>query len=1401
MNYLPLTRTFEKVSQSSWSNTDIHLSTLMGYFGNAQTWEQIHKKPFVVVLGEAGVGKTEELRQQAEELRNDGHFAFYFTVSEVLQANRIPIKPGNEALLEAWRKSDQPAIFFWDSLDEGTLVSIKDPLTFFFNIVFEQLGKDWARVRWILSCRISSWNLLKRDGAIEEYLPNDFPEEQDDDIVSDLYFDSKKKVSEKEITVVSMRPLNIDQVVKLATHFGVDRPEDFRKAVESENYLSFAGRPRDLNWMVTYWNRNGGFGTLTAMIEESIKEGLKEKNIDRKLLEELDGSEARKWAERLGLSALMCKNDLFRLQNTNFSDELQEAALDPEEILPETSLNQRLHLFDRTLFDPSAFNLVKFHNRDVIEYLAAQWIINRLNDHIPNEELFEPFFGYSVQEPVLNPILEGVAGWVAAKSPYLLNRLFESSPETILFCGDSEQLRSSDVRKALIRVSQKYHSQPHLRLSSDNAALKRLAKKEIIPVIKEILSKYASAHEVKNLLLQIILVGEFTEFTEESYQMAIDNGETDMSRYYALKICKKFGTTEHKKGLKGHLCKNYSSMNRYGLSNFIEALFPEFLTIDDLIQIINKLKLDSDGRSELESIIRFHVVPNCPGDHLVRLFNTLFEMAIIASSKSPTSDSNRDFTESQWTVSPAVSVFIRIINYYGKRNKNAHLFLNLYRQIEKLTDLADIHYEQEIIDAFSSNPLARKDLFFEYLTRKTPEMLDPYVNLRIVEYTSEDLEWLLDVVSKNGNIVHKQVALDFAIKIWQQNENQPENKKRILNAINNEKTLLERTGRYFNPPKEHEWQRKKREAKQRREKEKSNEIKGWSDKIKGEIEALKKGENIEALNYLYRYVHERSKEKGFRYANTNWQILIEEFSQEIAEAYQQGLQNIWGKYTPSLPVKTNQNNYSLIRLGLSGISLMFIERGEDFNLTEEEGEKILIYGLYEISELPDWFFHIAGKYPDVFSNVIKHQLEYEFQDKDSMDCILSYLKKISQSLATSLAPILQDLLGKFPIIYPKKLEYSLQIMAGAYQQVPASLMELIVSRVNKLKDEKEIPLMTRWLKLWLHYDQEEAWNIIEKIARKKHIDTSKLAESLAAILDGSYRSTYLKELPQNLSAVTLYKMIRFFYAFVSPDKDIEFKNGALDSRHKAQSFRDRLFNLLADRPGVESYRFLLKLANDPMLLSHREWILILANSHQRNAARHSPWSEKKLYEYEKKYGLSPNTDKELFELVLSRLIKIKNDTEKGDDSEKPIFNSKVSNFKEYHLQIWLANRLQMLNRGFYSVFREPEIQNQYRKDILIHSPEVGNVVIELKRIKKQSYSFNDFRDHLNKLAEQYLKDANSRYGILWLGQIEKKNFRNDKNRIVDLEDAVKNLNIVAQEIVDQKEDIEDLRVVCLDFTP
>jgi hypothetical protein len=123
--FIDLDRRFLRWSEKDSDAAEVY-ALLRHYARNGLDWPRLLQHRRVVVLAEAGSGKSEELKAQARHVIANGQFGFYATVQDVArQGLERALGDAGRARLQQWRASDQPGWFLIDSIDEAKLDKIQ----------------------------------------------------------------------------------------------------------------------------------------------------------------------------------------------------------------------------------------------------------------------------------------------------------------------------------------------------------------------------------------------------------------------------------------------------------------------------------------------------------------------------------------------------------------------------------------------------------------------------------------------------------------------------------------------------------------------------------------------------------------------------------------------------------------------------------------------------------------------------------------------------------------------------------------------------------------------------------------------------------------------------------------------------------------------------------------------------------------------------------------------------------------------------------------------------------------------------------------------------------------------------------------------------------------------------
>src|SRR3569623_214723 len=154
--FVPLGRTFHELSPYARESDEIDLADAF-LVGQALQWADISKEYRVVILSEAGSGKTEEVRALAKALRAEGKAAFFLRLEDIPDAFELAFgEAGTYEEFQQWLGGNDEGWLLLDSVDEARLKHPKD-----FEKAVRNIGKVIEsakdRTHIVITGRTTAW--------------------------------------------------------------------------------------------------------------------------------------------------------------------------------------------------------------------------------------------------------------------------------------------------------------------------------------------------------------------------------------------------------------------------------------------------------------------------------------------------------------------------------------------------------------------------------------------------------------------------------------------------------------------------------------------------------------------------------------------------------------------------------------------------------------------------------------------------------------------------------------------------------------------------------------------------------------------------------------------------------------------------------------------------------------------------------------------------------------------------------------------------------------------------------------------------------------------------------------------------------------------------------------------
>jgi hypothetical protein len=573
------------------------------------SWDDVSARRRVVLLAEAGSGKTEEMREQARLRVAAGQHAFFATVEDVAEDGLDgALRAAERPRLAAWRTSDQDAWFFIDSIDEAKLGRVR--LDRAFRKIADGISGAERRAHVILSCRLLDWEFASDLERLKAELPIPPdpnlppPPSGDEVLVQALRHEKPKeeKLTAEQPLVVLMVALDEPRLRRFASEKGVLDVAAFLDQIQSANLWRFARRPLDLDWLVQFWKDHGRLGSLAEMLESSLAARVAETKNDRARDDTLDATRALHAIERIGAALVFGRKATIAIPDSELLRSDDERPLNVDEVLRDWSAQDRAHLLSRPIFDPATFGRARLHNDNegtVRGYLTARWLRRLRENNLSRSELFSLIFATSYGIELIKPSLQETAAWLALWDDDVGREVARREPALLLTAGDPASL-SPPVRAAVLTdIIERLAAGARLPML-DFDSVKRFSRPDLSPVITALWPKYESCAEARELMLRIIWLGPLADCAQLA-EHALHTYAERYTQIIAGRAISAAGDAAMKARYAAFVSANCATLPNTITVDAIDALFPAVISVADLLDLLARIDVtDADGGLSIE---------------------------------------------------------------------------------------------------------------------------------------------------------------------------------------------------------------------------------------------------------------------------------------------------------------------------------------------------------------------------------------------------------------------------------------------------------------------------------------------------------------------------------------------------------------------------------------------------------------------------------------------------------------------------------------------------------------------------------------------------------------------------------------------------------------------------------
>lgn len=1422
--------------QSFWSDD----------FYGCERWSELLSHKRTVVLAEAGAGKTAEFRHKAKELIAQNSLAFYVTVHDLAKKSfRDALDAvADESRFDAWISSNEEGIFLIDSVDEARIngESFKDAL----KHLAKAIHRRESRATILVSCRVSDWKATQDRAKFEEILGKP-PDVQrldplsigvDDEALFKPLFpdtetfsieeDEQRQPTEQDYLphIVALAPLTIEQSKRLAEHSEVKHPDNFIEAVRSADVEDLANRPQDLLALASFWKDKGVMGSKYDALKWSIQQRLRESNPDLDQKDTLSESKAYEGAKLIAAAMTFGHKRFIAWPLDTPGGDADELSINPKDALLNWSPQEQKMLLNRAVFDPATHGRVRFHHRSVQELLCAEWLIVLIEAGCPvcriKALLSEEKYGRIRLRPSLRP----VTAWLAQLNNQICNQVLPIAPELLIEGGDPALL-SIQIREHLLdQFAKVYCKQDDAGIGIDFNQIKRLADAALAPKVQSLWMNAGKSGELRDLLLRIIRHGKLESCADIA--LAAATGIRDgYERALGAQILAAIGTSKQQRELANYLLQHASSYPQKAIADALRAVFPSALSLEELETLIKKspaknLRCFRGGLSYgLSEIIHHSQLPD-PEALATLLYNLVSQKPWVDPSHGqhssrfkallePLSEicANIIQTANNSPVSETVTQAVCLIGTAYDYSANYQTKKTLNRLREAIRQNTGVNRQQ----FWLSVEKAGKDRCsrFGYQALFGGGGILWQVNAR-------DFDWLLKDLREREEKSDRKVVLGATYWAWNSAGRIPAQLDKIGDAISQDEDLKQELDNFLNPPvrEEDEWKRehKKRmeEIKAKQAKERAEAEENWRDfrdRLVNNPNVIKDGSDA-AIHDLYSLTYWMQKKLVGRstYSHHEWQTLAQPFSMQVAEAARDGFVAFWRTYDPG-EGSARDNKTPYLQMSLIGLAIESKENPSFIaHCSSEEMLKATRIALHELNYFPEWAPQMWFTRAKEAEKILRPEIRWEFENTPGngvFDRVVqgsSHTKEPLRSLAASwvLAELEE---GSLPV-HMNTLQNAIDTIVDAETDFTERLAHLAE---QSFASEEKRDHRLLWLAIWLGVKAEPALEALDIWLQEQEstAEQDNLIIQLLNIMFGHGPYKFGVKYQDFTRFDPLCRLLEIVNAHVRYEDDHQ-REGCYtpDERDNAEDARSVLLSTLCDIPGERTYQKLIEMSQSSEFRWRKERLRVFANRRATADAELKSMRPEDIIAFSENYEKLPLTLKELHDVVLDRLVDIKNDIRVGQFTNKVAWRQDhLGRADERTVQLGIADQLNLRAKGAYSVTREPELGSHDEPDIFIQRAGINEPVpVEIK--VADSWSYQQLCDAISKqLIGKYMKPRAATHGhLIMTYHGKKKSWRSTKGRkqSYNFPNLVDALQRVADNFVHNDPNVMKISITGIDLT-
>jgi len=574
-----------------------------GKAGNPElvTLETISDIPCLVLLGEPGIGKSQEM-QRLKALTEQKIYGN----SQILECNLRSCTNLREDLFKDeifidWLKGKHHLYLFLDSLDEGLLSIPNISQALLDELKKPKYKNHISRLNLRLACRTF---------VFPEFLEQGFKEIWNQDNVG----------------IYELVPLRRVDVIEAAEVEGFST-DIFLKEIRQKDIVSLAIKPVTLKFLLKIYHYHNGQFPPNQKLHELYYEGCKH------LCEEINQSRrasnqigALNTEQRVIVAARIAAVTMFSNRFAVWTG-IDQGDVQNEDVLLEKLCHAYEHangrefeitreviqeVLDTGLFSARGTSRMGWAHQTYAEFLAAWYLFHH---KISLTKIRELIFSSEDPEHKLIPQLHETVAWLASLRRDVLEEIIKTDPNVVL---QSDVPTDAQVRQSIVDELLKQCEQETL-FNTKFGKYERYVKLKhpgLAQQLRPYICDSTKSIYARDVAIDIAESCEVHELQEQLINLAFDASQPIQLRESAVHTISSIGDAKTKKKLKPLAIEEISEDENDQLKGYaLQALWPDHLAMEELFQALTPPK-KRNFFGGYQFFLKFQLVSNLQTDHL-----------------------------------------------------------------------------------------------------------------------------------------------------------------------------------------------------------------------------------------------------------------------------------------------------------------------------------------------------------------------------------------------------------------------------------------------------------------------------------------------------------------------------------------------------------------------------------------------------------------------------------------------------------------------------------------------------------------------------------------------------------------------------------------------------------------